>query len=166
MVTARATGIGQPLTPAGPASLVLGELPGGPVGPDTWGRSALGAGVMRADAGGVNTSTTVEVSRLSLSASELLCVAADPVRWRLLSALAGGTRCVCELQPVAGVTAPALSHHLKVLREAGLVTAARRGRWIDYTLAADAGERLRAALPVPMGDAASGGCCQSPDRVR
>jgi len=101
-----------------------------------------------------------------LSASELLCVAADPVRWRLLSALAGGTRCVCELQPVAGVTAPALSHHLKVLREAGLVTAARRGRWIDYTLTAGAGERLRAALPVHIGHVVSGACCKDSDGVR
>jgi ArsR family transcriptional regulator len=80
---------------------------------------------------------------------EVLCAAADPVRWRLLAALAGGTRCVCELRPAAGVSAPDLSHHLKVLRQAGLVTAARRGRWIDYTLAPDAAERLRAALPVP-----------------
>jgi ArsR family transcriptional regulator len=93
----------------------------------------------------VDSSTTVEVK---LSGSELLCVAADPVRWRLLSALAAGTRCVCQLQPVTGVTAPALSHHLKVLREAGLVSAARRGRWIDYTLAPDAAARLRAALPL------------------
>jgi ArsR family transcriptional regulator len=98
----------------------------------------------------MNTSTTVEVS-----ASELLGVAADPVRWRLLSALTTGTRCVCELQPIAAVSGPALSHHLKVLREAGLVTAARRGRWIDYTLAPRAAERLRAALPLatPPGDA-------------
>lgn len=55
---------------------------------------------------------------------------------------------MCKLQPAAGVTAPDMSHHLKVLREAGLVTAARRGRWIDYTLAPDAAERLRAALPL------------------
>jgi ArsR family transcriptional regulator len=87
-----------------------------------------------------------------LTGPGLLCVAADPVRWRLLSALASGPRCVCELQPAAGVTAPALSHHLKVLREAGLVTAAQRGQWIDYTLAPDAAARLRAALPVTAAD--------------
>ena len=85
------------------------------------------------------------------AAAQVLCAAADPVRWRLLAALAGGTRCVCELQPAAGVSAPALSHHLKVLRQAGLVTAARRGRRIDYTLAPDAAQRLHAALPVPAG---------------
>lgn len=101
---------------------------------------------MRTDDGGVNTSTGVELS--GLSGCALLAVAADPVRWRLLSALAAGTLCVCELQPISAVTAPALSHHLKVLRVAGLVTAARRGRWIDYSLASDAADRLRAALPL------------------
>ncbi len=107
----------------------------------------------------VNTSTAVKLT--GLTGPGLLCVAADPVRWRLLAALAGGTRCVCELQPAAGVTAPALSHHLKVLRGAGLVTAVRRGRWIDYTLAPDAADRLRAALPVTAADPDAGtpGCC-------
>ncbi len=64
---------------------------------------------------------------------------------------------MCELQPAAGVSAPALSHHLKVLRQAGLVTASRRGRWIDYTLAPDAARRLHAALPVPAGPRADPG---------
>ncbi len=106
----------------------------------------------------MNTSTTTEL--FALDGSELLAVAAEPVRWRLLAALAGGTRCVCQLQPVAGVTAPALSHHLKVLREAGLVVAARRGRWIDYTLATDAIERLHDALPptAGVGDVCGAGC--------
>ena len=88
----------------------------------------------------------VEASRAS--ATDLLAVVADPVRWRLLAALTGGTRCVCQLQPIAAVSAPALSHHLRVLRDAGLVTSARRGRWIDYTLAPDTPQRLRAALPT------------------
>jgi len=46
-----------------------------------------------------------------------------------------------------------LSYHLRVLREARLVTATRRGRWIDYALADDALDRLRAALPVAAGSA-------------
>lgn len=96
----------------------------------------------------------VEAMVLELSASQresvaLLGVAADPVRWRLLAELASaGTRCVCELQPVAGVAPNALSYHLRVLREAGLVTAAKRGRWVDYTIAADAHARIAAALPT------------------
>lgn len=113
------------------------------------------AGGGRANHEGVNTSMAVELS--GPAAAQVLCAAADPVRWRLLAALTGGTRCVCELQPAAGVSAPALSHHLKVLRQAGLVTAARRGRRIDYTLAPDAAQRLHAALPVPAGPRADAG---------
>lgn len=82
----------------------------------------------------------------------LISAAADPVRWRLLAELAAGdTRCVCDLQPVAGVAPNVLSYHLKVLREAGLVSAAKRGRWVDYTLTADAHDRLRRALPTADG---------------
>lgn len=83
------------------------------------------------------------------SAIALLAVVADPVRWRLLDRLAdAGTHCVCELQPVGGVAPNVLSYHLKVLREAGLVTSAKRGRWVDYTLAEDAHARIAAALPT------------------
>ncbi|WP_327010687.1 metalloregulator ArsR/SmtB family transcription factor [Dactylosporangium sp. NBC_01737] len=93
--------------------------------------------------------TSTAVAAVGLEAPELLAVVADPVRWRLLAHLAdGGTRCVCDLQPVAAVAANLLSYHLKVLREAGLVRASRRGRWIDYTIAADAADRLHAALPA------------------
>jgi len=78
----------------------------------------------------------------------LLTAAADPVRWRLLSELsAQGKRCVCDLQPVGGVAPNVLSYHLKVLRDAGLVSATRRGRWMDYELSPDALDRLHAALP-------------------
>jgi ArsR family transcriptional regulator, arsenate/arsenite/antimonite-responsive transcriptional repressor len=79
----------------------------------------------------------------------LLGVVADPVRWRLLAELArAGTRCVCDLQPIGGVAPNVLSYHLKALREAGLVTSAKRGRWVDYTLAEDAHARISAALPT------------------
>lgn len=78
-----------------------------------------------------------------------MSAAADPIRWRLLAELtAAGTRCVCDLQPVVGVAGNVLSYHLKVLREAGLVTSAKRGRWVDYTLAPDAHDRLQRALPT------------------
>jgi ArsR family transcriptional regulator len=101
----------------------------------------------------VGTSTQFETSEIEASrvgAARLLAAVADPVRWRLLAQLADGeTRCVCDLQPVAAVAANLLSYHLKVLREAGLVRARRRGRWMDYTIAADALDRLHAALPSP-----------------
>ena len=97
-------------------------------------------------------SIIIETSRAhQAEAVGLLAAVADPVRWRLVAELAGhGTRCVCDLQPVSGVAPNVLSYHLKVLREAGLVTATRRGRWVDYELSADAQARLRRALPVAI----------------
>nr|NLI51467.1 helix-turn-helix transcriptional regulator [Propionibacterium sp.] len=90
-------------------------------------------------------------ARVFQEAAALLSVAADPVRLAILTRLAtAGTRCVCDLQPAEPVPANVLSYHLKVLREAGLVTAAKRGRWVDYTLADDALDRLHAALPLPL----------------
>lgn len=77
----------------------------------------------------------------------MLQAIADPVRWAVVELLAGTPRCVCELQERIPVAANLLSYHLKVLREAGLVTATRRGRWVDYAIAADAAARMRAALP-------------------
>lgn len=91
--------------------------------------------------------TTVEAGRDTAAATALLQAAADPVRWAVLDALAGGVRCVCKLQEVLPIAPNLLSYHLRVLREAGLVTASRRGRWVDYALADDADDRLRAALP-------------------
>lgn len=78
----------------------------------------------------------------------LLAVAADPIRWRILAGLSDQPRCVCSIQDEVQIAASLLSYHLKMLREAGLVTATRRGRWIDYTLAPDAHVRLAAALPT------------------
>ena len=95
-------------------------------------------------------SILIEASPLRQSeAVDLLAVVADPVRWRLVAELArNGTRCVCDLQPVGGVAPNVLSYHLKVMRDAGLVTASRRGRWMDYELVEDASERLSQALPT------------------
>jgi ArsR family transcriptional regulator, arsenate/arsenite/antimonite-responsive transcriptional repressor len=74
---------------------------------------------------------------------------ADPTRLRIVALLGAGPRCVCSLQEEVDVAANLLSHHLRVLREAGLIEGARRGRWIDYRLlpeAFDGIERLLAGL--------------------
>jgi ArsR family transcriptional regulator, arsenate/arsenite/antimonite-responsive transcriptional repressor len=60
---------------------------------------------------------------------------ADPVRLRLLSMIAGaddGEACVCELTVGFELSGPTISHHLKVLRETGLIEGDRRGTWIYY----------------------------------
>jgi ArsR family transcriptional regulator, arsenate/arsenite/antimonite-responsive transcriptional repressor len=71
---------------------------------------------------------------------------ADPVRWAIVEQLRGGTRCACELSASAGVSPPLLSHHLKVLREAGVIHGKRRGRWVDYTLRDETMRELAGAL--------------------
>jgi ArsR family transcriptional regulator, arsenate/arsenite/antimonite-responsive transcriptional repressor len=78
----------------------------------------------------------------------VLQAVADPVRWAVLSMLVEAPRCVCKLQEQIPIAGNLLSYHLKVLREAGLVTTSRRGRWVDYALAPGAPERMRVALPV------------------
>lgn len=73
---------------------------------------------------------------------------ADPIRLRILAELSGGQRCVCELLEEIGIAANLLSYHLRVLREAGLVEASRRGRWVDYCMATEGLEALRDAIPA------------------
>ncbi|GIG90678.1 ArsR/SmtB family transcription factor [Plantactinospora endophytica] len=59
----------------------------------------------------------------------------DPVRLQLMSMIAsapGGEICVCDLTPAFDLSGPTISHHLKTLREAGLVDAERRRTWVYY----------------------------------
>jgi ArsR family transcriptional regulator len=61
----------------------------------------------------------------------------DPVRLRLLAMIAchdGGETCVCDVIDAFEVSPPTISHHLKVLREAGMIAADRRGTWIYYRI--------------------------------
>lgn len=65
----------------------------------------------------------------------LLKALADPVRLRLMSLIAshaGGEACVCDLTPAFDVSQPTISHHLKVLHDAGLVDRERRATWVYY----------------------------------
>ena len=74
---------------------------------------------------------------------------ADPVRLRVLSLLAaapGGEVCVCDFVKPLGKSQPTVSHHLKVLGDAGLVHGRRRGRWVWYSLDRERLYDLRAAL--------------------
>jgi ArsR family transcriptional regulator len=72
---------------------------------------------------------------------------ADPTRVAILSMLSCEDEvCVCVLTDQLDVSQPTISHHLKILREAGLVDATRRGTWAFYRLVPDALEELRSAL--------------------
>lgn len=73
----------------------------------------------------------------------------DPVRLRLLSLIAshqGGEACVCELTGGFAVSGPTISHHLRVLREAGLIEGDRRGTWIYYRVQPEVLRGLSEAL--------------------
>jgi ArsR family transcriptional regulator, arsenate/arsenite/antimonite-responsive transcriptional repressor len=69
----------------------------------------------------------------------------DPVRLRLLSVVAshtGGESCVCDLSVGIDVSQPTISHHLKVLRNAGLLVSERRGSWVYYRVVPEALRQL------------------------
>ncbi|MER6706225.1 ArsR/SmtB family transcription factor [Streptomyces fumanus] len=78
----------------------------------------------------------------------------DPVRLRLLSMIAsraGGEVCVCDLTPAFALSQPTISHHLKLLRQAGLIDCERRGTWVYYWLVPETTDRLAGILARPAG---------------
>ncbi|WP_426513397.1 ArsR/SmtB family transcription factor [Dactylosporangium sp. McL0621] len=75
----------------------------------------------------------------------------DPVRLQLMSMIAsadGGEICVCDLTPAFELSGPTISHHLRTLREAGLVDADRRGTWVYYRARPGIMRQLAALLAV------------------
>lgn len=78
----------------------------------------------------------------------------DPVRLRLLSMIssrAGGEVCVCELTPAFELSQPTISHHLKLLRHAGLIDCERRGTWVYYWLLPEMTDKLAGILTRATG---------------
>lgn len=74
---------------------------------------------------------------------QLLGALADPTRMEILRELAGAPEvCACDFTSCCTVSQPTVSHHLKVLRDAGAVTSERRGNWVFYRLAPNLQERL------------------------
>lgn len=73
---------------------------------------------------------------------------ADPIRVQLVDVLRGhaGEVCVCELEPLFAISQPTLSHHLRKLRDAGILGVERRGLWAYYYVLPDALEELRTWL--------------------
>ncbi|HUK98666.1 MAG TPA: metalloregulator ArsR/SmtB family transcription factor [Gaiellaceae bacterium] len=76
---------------------------------------------------------------------------ADPTRVAIVNRLAAAECCVCDLTAAFDLSQPTVSHHLRVLRDAGLVEADRRGTWAFYRLAPDAVERLQGIFTPPAG---------------
>jgi ArsR family transcriptional regulator len=71
----------------------------------------------------------------------------DPTRLAIVNQLAGADEvCVCHLVPDSGLSQPTISHHLKLLRDAGLVTSERRGTWAYYRLVPGAVAELARTL--------------------
>jgi DNA-binding transcriptional ArsR family regulator len=95
-----------------------------------------------------------DVEALSPEAAEVLAgvfkALADPTRVAIVSRLASGEKCcVCDLTSAFELSQPTISHHLRILREAGLVEAERRGTFAYYWLVPEATERLRAVFQPP-----------------
>jgi ArsR family transcriptional regulator, arsenate/arsenite/antimonite-responsive transcriptional repressor len=75
----------------------------------------------------------------------------DPIRVRLLSLIAshpGGQACVCEISATFDVSQPTISHHLKMLRSAGLLDCERRGTWVYYWVIPSVLQQLASVLNV------------------
>lgn len=95
--------------------------------------------------GGTPALEVAEAERLA----GLLKAVADPARLRLLSLVArsaGGEACICDLTGPVALSQPTVSHHMRVLVDAGLLAREQRGRWAYYRLVAGAAETLAAAL--------------------
>jgi ArsR family transcriptional regulator len=100
-------------------------------------------------------------ARLGRTAAAELATAfkaiADPARLQLLSFIAAqpsGEACVCYLMKPLALAQPTVSHHLKVLHDAGLLARERRGTWIYYRIVPARLAELRAALAAPKSAAA------------
>ena len=100
----------------------------------------------------------------TLARTARLCRAlSDENRIRIVEMLTAGERCVCELTADLDLGQSLLSHHLKTLKDAGLVTDRREGRWVYYTLCCDVLDELGSSLESltpPAGAARAENCCR------
>jgi ArsR family transcriptional regulator len=89
-------------------------------------------------------------SRDRIEEANLFRALGDPHRLRIIATLsrARDEVCVCDFTDAFALNQPAVSHHLSVLREAGLVKCVRRGTWVYYSLASDFAQRVGKALDV------------------
>lgn len=92
--------------------------------------------------------------------TEVLKALAEPRRWRIVELLSCEELCVCHLAEELGVPQPLVSHHLKVLRDAGIVESEKYRQWTYYRLRAGALEELAGGI------GAMASCCPTPGQRR
>ncbi|MEA3247296.1 MAG: metalloregulator ArsR/SmtB family transcription factor [Gemmatimonadota bacterium] len=111
------------------------------------------------------TPTRREAAKAAARATAIFHALSDETRVAALQMLRGGERCVCELQDELGAAQSRLSFHLRVLKDAGLVTDRREGRWAYYSIVPDALQeahdivRELASAPSRRGLRVLGSCC-------
>lgn len=100
---------------------------------------------------------------LSVAAAErtarLFRALGDPTRVRLISIIAaqpGREACVCDLTEPVGLSQPTVSHHLKILTDAGLIAREQRGKWAYYSLVPEGMDAMASALVTTAPSAGSG----------
>ncbi|WP_448070654.1 metalloregulator ArsR/SmtB family transcription factor [Georgenia yuyongxinii] len=102
--------------------------------------------------------SAAEATRLAVAFKAV----ADPARLRLLSIISshhGGEACVCDLTEPLDLSQPTVSHHLKILVDAGLVTRDKRGKWSYYAVVPDALDTLGTVLLTQHEQVGAGRCC-------
>ena len=124
--------------------------------------SKQGSGLPFVDLSAEPCCSPLTESRIPAETATLLAPAfkalGDPVRLQLMSMIASaadGEICVCDLTPAFELSGPTISHHLKTLREAGLVDAERRGTWVYYRARPGIMRQLAGLLAVETATAAA-----------
>ena len=105
---------------------------------------------------------TATATRPLARSAQLFHALSDEARLQIIEILLDGEHCVCDLMTHIDAAQSRLSYHLKVLKDAGLVTDRREGRWSYYTLQRDAfleAEELLAVLRPRQGRALKASCC-------
>jgi ArsR family transcriptional regulator len=91
--------------------------------------------------------STLEKSQ-AIQAADLFAALADPTRLTILNLLSEsqGEICVCDITASFKLGQPTISHHLKILRDAGLISGDKRGKWVYYSLVASRAEEVKIVL--------------------
>src|ERR1041385_7098077 len=108
-------------------------------------------------------SSAAPVREHTADAARLFHALSDPTRIRIVELLRHGERCVCDLTEATDAAQSRLSFHLKVLKDAGLVSDRRDGRWVYYRASRDALDQIaefaRAVKPGKHAGGCAGACC-------